>query len=143
MKNFALGVAAVALVSSAVSAQDAAAPAAAPQPAVAEVAAPAPAPVPQNLSLPVGTPITLAVAEEVSSSTHKAGDTFKLTVMNDVSVGSTVVIPRGSPASAVITWRTGKGAFGKSGKMEFDLTSIDLGGRAVPIKGSFRQEGEG
>ena len=129
MKNFALGVAAVALVSSSVSAQDAAAPAA--------------APAPMNLSLAAGTPITLAVAEEVSSSTHKAGDTFKLTVLNDVTVGSTVVIPRGTPASAVITWRTGKGAFGKSGKLEFDLTHIDLGGRAVPVKGSFRQEGEG
>lgn len=143
MKNFALGVAAVALVSSSVSAQDAAAPAAAAQPAVAEVAAPAAAPAPMNLSLAAGTPITLAVAEEVSSSTHKAGDTFKLTVLNDVTVGSTVVIPRGTPASAVITWRTGKGAFGKSGKLEFDLTHIDLGGRAVPVKGSFRQEGEG
>lgn len=98
---------------------------------------------PQNLMLKAGTPITLAVTEEVNSSTHKEGDVFKLTVLNDVSVGQSVVIPRGTPANAEITWRTGKGAFGKSGKMEFALTSIDLNGTAIPISGSFRQEGEG
>lgn len=100
-------------------------------------------PIPQNLMLKAGTPITLAVTEEVNSSTHKEGDTFKLTVLNDVSVGQSVVIPRGTPANAEITWRTGKGAFGKSGKMEFALTSIDLNGKAIPVSGTFRQEGEG
>ena len=97
----------------------------------------------QGLMLNAGTPITLAVAEEVNTSTHKDGDTFKLTVLNDVLIGQTVVIPRGTPATAEITWRTGKGAFGKSGKMEFDLLGIDLNGTRVPVSGSFRQEGEG
>lgn len=111
--------------------------------APAEPAAAAAVPVAQNLMLKAGTPITLAVTEEVNSSTHKEGDTFKLTVLNDVSVGQSVVIPRGTPANAEITWRTGKGAFGKSGKMEFALTSIDLNGKSIPVSGTFRQEGEG
>jgi hypothetical protein len=97
----------------------------------------------KDLVLNSGTPITLAVVEEVNSSTHKEGDKFKLTVLNDVKVGETVVIPRGTPATAEITWRTGKGAFGKSGKIEFALTSIDLNGKAIPVTGTFRQEGEG
>lgn len=97
----------------------------------------------QELSLNVGTPITLAVAEDVSSSSHRAGDTFKLTVMNDVLVGQKIVIPRGTPAVGEITWRTGKGAFGKSGKIEFGLRSIDLNGKRIPVTGEFRQEGEG
>ncbi len=143
MKNFALGIATVALVSSSLSAQDAAAPPAVAEPAAQAVAAPAAAPVPQTLTLPSGTPITLAVAEEVNSSTHRAGDTFKLTVLNDVTIGQTVVIPRGTPALAEITWRTGKGAFGKSGKIEFNLSHIELGTKAIPVSGSYRQEGEG
>lgn len=98
---------------------------------------------PKDLVLNAGTPITLAVSEEVNSSTHKEGDEFRLTVLNDVTVGQTVVIPRGTPATAEITWRTGKGAFGKSGKMEFELRSIYLDGTQVPLTGSFRQEGEG
>jgi hypothetical protein len=96
-----------------------------------------------TLTLSTGTPITLAVSEEVTSSNHHAGDTFPLTVLNDVRIGDTIVIPRGTPAQGLITWRTGKGAFGKSGKIEFSLTHIDLNGQRLPVTGSFRQEGEG
>ena len=95
------------------------------------------------LMLGAGTPITLAVSQEVNSSTHRAGDTFPLTVLNDVSIGNTVVIPRGTPAVGEITWRTGKGAFGKSGKMELSLRYVELNGQRIPVTGDFRQEGEG
>jgi len=95
------------------------------------------------LTLNAGTPVTLAMAEEVNSSTHKEGDTFKLTVLNDVKVGTTTVIPRGTPAVGEITWRTGKGAFGKSGKLEFALRYIELANQRIPVNGNFRQEGEG
>src|SRR5205085_3259500 len=44
---------------------------------------------------------------------------------------------------AEITWRTGKGAFGKSGKLEFGLRYIELNGQRIPVTGNFRQEGEG
>jgi len=73
------------------------------------------------LSLAAGVPITLVVAKEVNSSTDKEGDPIRLTVLNDVKVGETIVIPRGTPATGEVTWRTGKGAFGKSGKLEFSL----------------------
>lgn len=100
-------------------------------------------PAAEMLLLNAGVPITLAVTQEVNSSTHKEGDIFALTVMNDVSSGQTVVIPKGTPATGEITWRTGKGAFGKSGKMEFALRSIELDGKSIPVTGEFRQEGEG
>ncbi len=124
------GAAIAALLTTSVSAQTG------PGPAAASVSAGA-------LVLSAGTPITLAVSQEVNSSTHKEGDTFPLTVLNDVAVGNTVVIPRGTPAVGEITWRTGKGAFGKSGKMELSLRYIDLHGQRIPVTGDFRQEGEG
>jgi hypothetical protein len=151
MKNFVAGLAMAALATSPLAAQDAAPPAS-PDGAVAAtsaaiaveaVATPAPAAPPQLLTLTAGTPITVAVAEEVNSSSHRGGDTFKLTVLNDVKIGDTIAIPRGAPALAEITWRTGKGAFGKSGKLEFYLRHIDLSGTPVPVTGTFRQEGEG
>lgn len=83
------------------------------------------------------------MSEEVNSSTHREGQTFKLAVLNDVKIGETIVIPRGTPAIGEITWRTGKGAFGKSGKLEFALRYIDLNGQKIPVTGDFRQEGEG
>jgi hypothetical protein len=115
-------------------------------PAVSREAAPARTAVVQEaelLTLSAGVPITLAVAKEINSSMDKAGDTFPLTVLNDVKIGDTIVIPRGTPAVGEITWRTGKGAFGKSGKMEFSLRYIELGGQRIPLIGDFQQEGEG
>jgi len=148
MRTFFAGAAIAALVSTSVSARsETVSSAQVPPPAsalVSEVPAGAAAPAPVSLlSLNGGTPITLAVAEEVNSTTHREGDIFRLTVLNDVMVGNTVVIPRGTPAHGEITWRTGKGAFGKSGKMEFSLRDIDLNGQRIPIAGDFRQEGEG
>lgn len=158
MKKIIAGAAIAALVSTSLSAQLVEAPTqtngvpTAAAAVVAEPAAPADFAVPPAppvspkvglVSLAKGVPITLAVAEEVNSSTHKAGDTFKLTVMNDVRAGDSIVIPSGTPATAEITWRTGKGAFGKSGKMEFALVSIDHKDGRIPVTGTFRQEGEG
>lgn len=42
-----------------------------------------------------------------------------------------------------VTWKTGKGAFGKSGKMEIELRYVEVGGKRIPIEGKYRQEGEG
>lgn len=139
MKRFATAAVIAALTSTSLFAQEAIT---AVSPAEAAVQ-PAVAVTPSLLTLNEGVPVQLAVAEEVNSSTHRAGDTFRLTVLNDVMVGDTVVIPRGTPAQGEITWRTGKGAFGKSGKIEFSLRHIDLGGQRIPISGNFRQEGEG
>lgn len=148
MRKLVSGVAIAALLAPAVLAQDAAVAQdaqvtstvqAAPEPMAAE-AAPA---VMADIVLRAGTPITLAVSEEVNSSTHREGDIFKLLVLNDVTLGNKIVIPKGTPAFGEITWRTGKGAFGKSGKIEFLLSHIELGGQKIPLLGEFRQEGEG
>ena len=95
------------------------------------------------LTLSDGIPFKLVVSEEVNSSKQREGDTFPLTVLEDVKVGDTVVIPRGTHATGEITWRTGMCALVKSGKMEFLLSHIDLDGKRVPISGTYRQEGEG
>lgn len=134
MNKFLNGAAIAALLTTPLSAQTA-------SPPVETAAMPAAAS--DALMLNSGVPITLAVAQEVNTSKHREGDTFPLTVVNDVKIGETVVIPRGTPALGEVTWRTGKGAFGKSGKMEFVLRHLDLGGQRIPISGEYRQEGEG
>lgn len=73
----------------------------------------------------------------------KQGHVFNLTVAYDVRVNGVVAIPAGTPAKGEVTMRTGKGVFGKSGKMEIELRSIDLNGQRIPVTGKYRQEGEG
>ena len=93
--------------------------------------------------LPANTEILVTLNSEVSSKRMKVGQKFDVSVSRDVMIGNYVVIPRGTPGVGEITYRTGKGAFGKSAKMEIDLRSLTLGGREVPLSGHFRQEGQG
>jgi hypothetical protein len=95
--------------------------------------------------LPANTELMVSMNEDLTTKGGRIteGHKFALTVVNDVRVGDHVVIPRGTPAFGEVTWLTGKGAFGKSGKMEVELRYIDLNGRRIPISGKYRQEGEG
>lgn len=95
--------------------------------------------------LPANTPITLAINDTITTKGNRwnEGDNFDLTVTQDVRLGQYIVIPRGSRGSGRITWLTNKGAFGKSGKLEFDIEYVEVAGRRIPLSAHFRQEGEG
>ncbi|HSX53866.1 MAG TPA: hypothetical protein VLG14_01085, partial [Sphingomonas sp.] len=93
--------------------------------------------------LPANTEIVLKMNTELSSKKAREGHIFVASVAQDVMLGNMVVIPKGTPANGVVTWRTGKGAFGKSAKMTYAFHSLELEGQRVPVSGEFRQEGSG
>ncbi|MBV1689704.1 hypothetical protein KRR38_18960 [Novosphingobium sp. G106] len=95
--------------------------------------------------LPQNTPVYLTLNDTLSTRSKqvKAGNTFTLSVSRNVRLGQYIVIPRGAKAIGTITWRTKKGGFGKSGKMEFSLDYIEVGDQRIPIEGKHREEGEG
>jgi hypothetical protein len=106
------------------------------------VATPIVSPAPSTM-LPAGTEISLSLNEELSSLRHRVGQTFNLSVASNVLLGNYVIIPAGTRAVGEITWMTGRGMFGKSGKMHVAIRYIELNGRQIPVEGMFRQEGEG
>ncbi len=137
-------------------AQDVPATQAVPQPTPAVVTATPTAPAPivakpletaiagSTATLAPNTEITVSMNAELNSKKFKKeGHKFDLSVANNVMIGDFVVIPKGTPAFGIVTYRTGKGAFGKSAKMEFDITHLELNGNRIPLKGHFRQEGQG
>jgi hypothetical protein len=81
--------------------------------------------------------------DELTSKSARVGTEFNLSVTEDVIYQNYVVIPRGTRGIGEVTWLTGRGAFGKSGKMEIQLRYLEIGGRHVSISGKYRQEGEG
>ena len=93
--------------------------------------------------LPTNTEVVVKMTSELNSKIAREGDKFTAATASDVMLASMVIIPRGTPVNGVVTWRTGKGAFGKSAKMEYSLTSLDLNGQSIPLQGHFRQEGNG
>jgi hypothetical protein len=109
-------------------------------PAVAEtVASPASA----EAVIPANTEVVLSINETVTSGTHRMGEKVFFTVVQDVKADGRTVIPQGTRAVGQITSRTGKGSFGKSGKMDVTFRYIDLNGMQIPIQGLHHQEGSG
>ncbi len=131
------------------------APAPAPAPATAPetttapeaAAAPAPetaaAPAPAATVLPANSEVFLSLNEAVSSEDKRLGDMVSLTVSQDVKADGAVVIPHGTRGVGQITYRKGKGGFGKSGKLEIDFRYVDYNGQHIPVEGHYRQEGDG
>lgn len=98
----------------------------------------------QTVTLPANTELVLRLSETVNSKLVKEGARFRVALAQDVMVGNYVVLPKGTPGHGEVTARTGKGAFGKSAKMEITMRSLELpNGRSIPLEGMTRQEGQG
>lgn len=97
------------------------------------------------VNLPANTEILLSMNSDLTTKGGRIeeGEKFDLTVVHDVKLGDFVVIPKGARGVGEVTWKTGKGAFGKSGKMEVELRYIEIGSQRINVTGQYRQEGEG
>lgn len=94
-------------------------------------------------ALPSNSEVWVSLDTPMDSRRIKQTEKFDVTVSRDVMLGDYVVIPRGTHGHGQIAYRTGKGAFGKSAKMEFDLTDVELADRIIPLAGHYRIEGQG
>jgi hypothetical protein len=125
-------------------------------PAAQPVAEAAPAPAPAAASVPEITPVAptsvtiapglsvpMSINAELSTSRNKVGESIAFTVTQDVIANGVVVIPRGTRGVGEITMRSGRGMFGKSGKMEIAFRYLDMDGMRVPLEGSHFQAGNG
>lgn len=153
MKRYTCAALAVVLTTSAHAQQSQSAPV---SPQLPVVAMPAPAmgaaitaravtaPTGNTTTLPANTELLLRLSQDVNSKRMKEGETFRVALAQDVMIGNYIVLPKGTPGTGYISYRTGKGAFGKSAKMEITMRSLDLpNGRTVALTGMTRQEGTG
>lgn len=117
-------------------------PVAAPQAAAPAVVAP---PALQTIVLPPNSEVVVTSNDTLTTKGKaiKQGSKFRMATMFDVMQDGFVVIPKGTVGEGTVTYITNKGAFGKSGKMEVSMDWLDIGGRHIPLTGSYRQEGEG
>lgn len=106
-----------------------------------EAALPA-APEPARV-MPENTLVQLTPRQEISSKHIEEGQQVVFVTVGDVIEGGTVVIPRGSPVTATVTWKTGRAVGGKSGKFDVRFDSVRVRGKSYPMSGIWRQEGRG
>jgi hypothetical protein len=156
MKSRILLLGACAFISSVAAAQDSTAPTA---PAV-EAAVTQAADTMAAIALPAGTAVLFSIDNAMATDKREfkkgetkppkdkrritnAGDMFSATVMEDVKVGNHVVIPKGARGKGEVTMVTGRGGFGKSGKIEIKLNSLEVGEKAYAMDGTHLQKGRG
>ena len=124
-----------------------AAPQATIQPAPVATIAPPPqavilAPATGNV-LRAGTEVPLRLEENLDSNNKslREGQQFRMTVANDVMLGTQVVIPAGSVATGEITDLRRKGMWGKSGRINARVLYARVGDRLIRLTGNFDDKG--
>jgi hypothetical protein len=96
----------------------------------------------QAFGLEDGTPVKLRTARTISSSDAHAGDTLDFEVLEDVLVGTTLVIPKGSIAWGTVTEAEAKRRMARGGKLNINIDSVRLAdGEKVPLRAV--KEGKG
>lgn len=96
-----------------------------------------------SLVLPANTLVYVSLNSNLTSKRTAEGELFDVTVTRPIIVGDYIVIPAGTLGHGRITWRTGKAVFGKSAKMHFEFTDLQIGNQTIPLTGRYRIEGKG
>ncbi|MGA9462664.1 MAG: BON domain-containing protein, partial [Terracidiphilus sp.] len=88
------------------------------------------------VTVPQGTLIQLRTSESVDSKRAKGGEPVQFTVIQDVTLGGILAIPRGATVHGVIAEvrNSGSGTLTGSSELALQLTSLDLGGQSYPLQ---------
>lgn len=97
---------------------------------------------PSRTVLPAGTPVRLTTVGPLDSRRVIQGQRLPLRIEEDVVVGSRVIIPRGTAAVGEVEAVSGKGMFGKAGKLVLAPVFVELDGRRVMLMGVTQQSGK-
>jgi hypothetical protein len=97
--------------------------------------APRYAPATGPVTLPPGTLLQLRTSEPVDSKRAKDGEPVQFMVIQDVTAGGVLAIPRGAVVHGVVSEHknVGSGSLGGNSTLALTLTSLDLGGRNYPL----------
>lgn len=89
-----------------------------------------PAPKSPSLAvLPEGTPIRMRINRTISPADAQQGDSMDFETLDDVKVGETLVIPKGSTAMATVTEALPKRRMGRGGKLNVNIDYVPCVGR--------------
>ena len=95
-------------------------------------------PLPQSVAAPdgvlrLGTELRLLTHTDIRSDDAQVGDVVALQLDEDVMAGDTVMVPKGSLATAVLTRVDRAGPYGRQGKLVFQVQSLTAGTVKVPL----------
>ena len=65
-----------------------------------------------------------------------------MSVATDVKVGDTIIVPKGARGTAEVLSVSNRGGFGKSGKIEVAMRTLEVNGTKYKMQGVFLQKGK-
>lgn len=96
-----------------------------------------------EIVVPEGTPINVAVAKEVTSKEAKPNDPVEFTVTEDLVINGHVVVRKGTPAIGSVINAEKKGYLGKSGKLAVQVESTTTSdGQRLKLRAAKGREGD-
>ena len=97
--------------------------------------------VPEDGTLRAGTPVRVAFAgKEIDSASAAVGDEITVVLDEDVKLGGTVLAPKGAPVKVALT-TADPGDGNGPGDLVFEIRSVDVAGKRVPLFGGETLEG--
>jgi hypothetical protein len=87
----------------------------------------------QPVVVPSGAMLRIRVNKTLASNHTQPGTTFDGIVLNDVTAGGFVAIPRGAAVQGTVVDAKASGALSGRGELSIKLTQISLGGQNYPI----------
>lgn len=89
-----------------------------------------------DVTLRAGTPVVLEVAQKYSSQNLSVGQSVTIRAKYNVVIDKQSVIPAGAIGTAVVTDAKKQGIFGKGGKLELQVQSVQaVDGQQVQLSG--------
>lgn len=86
-----------------------------------------------QVTVPSGVPLQVRINRGIDSNHIQPGTTFDGIVMNDVTAGGAVAIPRGATVQGTVVEARQAGALSGKGQLSLQITSLTLGGQTYPL----------
>lgn len=85
--------------------------------------------------IPKNTILPIELTEDISSKTIKTGMPVPLQLKENLIVNDVVVAPAGTEVAGIVTKATKSGFFGRSGKLQFQILSLNtINGVKIPLQ---------
>lgn len=78
----------------------------------------------QQKTIPAGIMFPVRLLQTLSSGTAKTGDSFRIEVLEDVTVDGAIAIPAGSPGSGRVTMAVPARSMGRAGELRVSLDFV-------------------
>jgi hypothetical protein len=94
-------------------------------------------------TIPAGTHLTIRTGQELSSGTAKLGERFDATLTHALVIKGKTIAKAGAPVHGKVTLAKSSGRLHAPGQLSIRLTSVQVGGKTVPIStGTYHIEGK-